>query len=557
MLIKKIFTCLIIVFAVCSAAKAQNIIRTVTDFATAGGRAESIATDASGNVYFVDRYNNKVRKYDLTTKTVSTIIATGLTAPRGIAFDENGDFYLSDQHKITKYNSAGTLQGVVAGTGTSGYFGDGGAATLGLLFNPYGLAYDKVNKILYIAENGNAIIRKINFNVVAPAVPQISTFAGTQNIGTFGPSLDAASATNTKFRQPAAVTLDADGNVYWAGSLNSVVWKSNLAGTAVSIIVSNTFYTAGNTGDGGLATAAKIGSIGSGGLAFDPTGNLYVSDNTNSRVRRVLKTTGTGVFGNIENYAGFNNFVSGSTTLVSGGGEGADPNVTTGNSTIMNAPNGIAFNPAGTILYIAEGGTINSVNLAVIRAVGTAAVLSTTLPLDLISFDVKTNKETAILQWTTENEVNFKEFIVERKGDTDANFTPLKSLPTKNLKGTTNYSFTDFGPLKGNNYYQLKMVDNDGTFKMSEVKVAKFASLNNNQIGIYPNPVQSSLNLNHPEANFDAIISIYAMDGKLITEKSVVKNSTQTILDASSLKEGQYILEYKNNGNKQVVKFIK
>lgn len=544
MLIKKIFTILIVAATISTAANAQNAFRTVTEFGSAN-KPESITTDASGNLHIIERFGAKVRKVDFATHAVTTIISTGLSNARGIAFDESGNFYLADQHKITKYTAAGASLGVVAGSGTAGYSGDGGAATLAAINNPFGLAYDKVNKYLYIAEQGSNVIRKINFSV---ATPTISTFAGTQGANDY--VFDAASSIGTHFKQPAAIALDANGDVYWSGILGGNVFKSTKDGTTVKIIAGASSFVQGNAGDGGVATSSTIGGVSSGGLAFDALGNLYLSDATNHRVRKVVTTGTTGVFGNIVAYAGYTNFVSGTTTVTSSG-DLADAIVTTGTSTTMNSPSGIAFNPAGTILFIAEN------NGSLIRAVGLASVLSATLPLDLTSFDAKAVNETAVLNWTTENEVNFKEFVVERKGENGASFTPIKTIPTKKLSGTTSYSFTDASKLKGTNYYQLKMVDNDGTFKLSDVKAVKFASLSITQLNVYPNPVQNILNLNHSEAGLDSSISIYGLDGKLIANKSVSKNSTQSTYDTSSLKTGQYILEFNNNGSKQVIKFIK
>ncbi|OAQ38974.1 hypothetical protein A5893_13125 [Pedobacter psychrophilus] len=535
--------------------KAQNIIRTET---VLGGlnRGENVATDALGNVYVVERFGARVRRYDITTKTVSTIV-TGLLGARGIAFDENGNFFISESNgggspanRITRYTYTTTatlpLTGtVVAGNAAAGgYTGDNGAATAATLNGPWGMAYDKAAKLLYIAEVGNNIIRKIDFSVTTPL---ISTFAGIQGTNA---SFLGANAITTTFRSPTSVALDANGDVYWSGSLMYEILKSTKNGGTVSRIIGNGANDL-NTGDGGLATAARLGQVGVGGLAFDPTGNLYVSVGNFHRVRRILTTGVTGVFGNVENYAGFDNFISGTTTVATGG-EGGPASITTASTTtIMNNCQGIAFNPAGTILWIVEntGG--------VLRAVGTAAVLTTTLPLDLTSFEVKSSNETAVLQWVTENEVNFKGFVVERKGDNDLDFTSINTVATKNLKTVTTYNFTDFSPLKGNNYYRLKMVDNDGTFKYSDVKVVKFASLSQKQISIYPNPVQNTLNLNHAEAEQGASISIYSMESKLVMKKELTRNSTQSSIDATSLISGQYILEFDNNGNKQKLKFVK
>ncbi|MBA3663048.1 MAG: T9SS type A sorting domain-containing protein [Bacteroidetes bacterium] len=215
-------------------------------------------------------------------------IAT-LNNPAAVAVDAAGNIYIADasNNSIRKVNTSGIIS-TLAGTGVAGYSGDGAAATLATLNGPIGVAVDAVGNV-YIADEYNHRIRKINTGGV------ISTFAGT---GVLGYSGDGSAATISTLYFPIGVAVDAAGNVYIADYGNDRIRKVNTGGV-ISTIAGNGL--GGYSGDGAAATLAQLS--GPTGVAVDPTGNVYIADYVNHRIRKVnaggvISTlAGTGVAG--------------------------------------------------------------------------------------------------------------------------------------------------------------------------------------------------------------------------------------------------------------------
>jgi sugar lactone lactonase YvrE len=173
----------------------------------------------------------------------------------------------------------------VAGTGIPGFSGDGGAATLAKLNHPGQIAVDGAGNI-YVAELNNNIIRKINTSGI------ISTIAGT---GIAGFSGDGGPATAAKLNSPYSIAIDVAGNMYIGDFNNQRVRKINTSGIITTIAGNG---TGGYGGDGGPATSAMLWNPGF--LNVDGAGNVYVSDNQNQRIRKINIITGiiTTVAGN-------------------------------------------------------------------------------------------------------------------------------------------------------------------------------------------------------------------------------------------------------------------
>jgi trimeric autotransporter adhesin len=269
-----------------------------------------VAIDSEGNLYIADTGNNRVRMVSR-TGVISTIAGTGnsgfsgdngsavaaqLSYPAGVAVDGGGNVYIADvgNSRIRKVTPRGIIS-TVAGTGTAGFSGDGGLATIAQLgFSsdsffvggplPVGLAVDGAGN-LYIADANNQRVRKVTSDGI------ISTVAGNggdiafvgarpESVGDGGPATDA------QFARPAAIAVDAARNLYIADAFNSRIRKVTPNGVISTVVGSGEY---GFDGDGGLATAAKLSSPVA--VAIDREGNLYFSDIGvgGERIRKVLR----------------------------------------------------------------------------------------------------------------------------------------------------------------------------------------------------------------------------------------------------------------------------
>ena len=201
----------------------------------------------------------------------STSTLAQLARPSGIAYDSAGDLFVADanNHVIREITPGGTII-TVAGTGIAGFGGDGGPATAALLDTPASVTID-ADRTLYIADSHNHRIRKVTQGTM-------STVAGT---GTSGFSGDGGPALSAQFALPSALALDASGNLYIADTNNHRVRK--ITGGAISTVAGNGEELF--AGDGGAATAASLDQPT--GLALDGAGNLYIADKNNHRVRVV------------------------------------------------------------------------------------------------------------------------------------------------------------------------------------------------------------------------------------------------------------------------------
>ncbi len=238
-----------------------------------------VAVDAAGNVYIADQSNNVVRVVTA-GGTITTVAATKtgqLSGPLGVAVNRAGNLYIADSgsNVIREVSSSGVMT-TIAGSGKPGFAGDGGPASSAQLNNPNGLAVDAAGNV-YIADTSNNRVRKVTSSGV------ISTVAGT---GTSGFSGDNGPATNAQLRSPASVTVDAAGNFYIADNFNRVR-KVNSSGVISTVAGNGSF---GYTGDGVAATTAALNSPS--GIAVDAAGNLYIADTSNNRVRKVVAASG-------------------------------------------------------------------------------------------------------------------------------------------------------------------------------------------------------------------------------------------------------------------------
>jgi FG-GAP-like repeat/NHL repeat len=205
----------------------------------------------------------------------------GLWAPRSVVLDEAGNIFIADtvNNRIRRISASTGLITTIAGTGEYGFSGDGGPATSASFKSPSGMALDAVGNI-YIADTDNQRIRKIT---VATGV--IATVAGS---GSNGFSGDGSLATNAEIANPVAPAIDKTGNIYFLDN-HSRVRKVTVATGIIDTVVNKAGYGS-PLGDGGPAVAADL--FNANGIAVDSTGNIYIADSGNRRVRKVDASTG-------------------------------------------------------------------------------------------------------------------------------------------------------------------------------------------------------------------------------------------------------------------------
>jgi uncharacterized protein (TIGR03437 family) len=275
------------------------------------------------------------------TYTIATVAPTGTSGavlgPTGLALDSPGNLYVADTFgAIRKITPGGAISTVAGSYSAMGFGGDGGPAAQALFLSPAGVAVDSAGNI-YVTDLGNNRVREINTSGI------INTIAG----GGTG-NANGVAATSVALSAPAGIAVDAAGNVYFSeGGLNSSRVRKVTPGGTISLIAGN--GTMGYSGDGGQATSASLNTPA--GVAVDSSGNIYIADGGNQRIRKVTP-------------AGIISTAAGNGTLGFSGDGGS------ATSAALNSPTGVAVDAAGN-LYIADPGNER------IRLVTPSGVIST------------------------------------------------------------------------------------------------------------------------------------------------------------------------------------
>lgn len=176
----------------------------------------------------------------------------------------------------------------------------------------------------------------------------------------------------------------------------------------------------------------------------------------------------------------------------------------------------------------------------------------TTLPVTLLNFTAKASGKTTVLNWATANETNNNYFIIERSADGKT----FKQLTKVNSKGSgAPYSYTDYSPLNGDNYYRLSQVDLDGTVKVVGNQVVKH-TLDMVSVTVYPNPVVDKATISFGNVSYTKLQLVDSF-GRLLQSQDVTKHSKQATLDLSIYPKGIYYVKLANNDSLEVKKIIK
>jgi len=297
-----------------------------------------LASDAAGNIYFSDTWNNVVRKLGV-NGIVTTVAGDGtndaydynldrmiklplgmyggdgddatlaqLNLPTGLAVDSTGNLYIADtgNQRIRKVDTKGIIT-TVAGDNTTNsgphgipvgdFGGDGGDATLAQLNGPMGVAVDQAGN-LFIADTGNHRIREVDTDgIITTVAGDGATNAGLDDFQFGDFNGDGQAATSASLNGPTSVAVDGTGKLFIADTINQRIRKVDTNGiiTTVAGTGNNTAGLLGlpfgtYDGDSGSATAVSLNLPS--GLALDSSGLLYIADCANHRIRRVNLGTG-------------------------------------------------------------------------------------------------------------------------------------------------------------------------------------------------------------------------------------------------------------------------
>ncbi len=171
----------------------------------------------------------------------------------------------------------------------------------------------------------------------------------------------------------------------------------------------------------------------------------------------------------------------------------------------------------------------------------TVRYTSTTLPIQLSSFEATNRRTSTLLSFTTATEKNNAYFAIERSSD-GRTFTSIGEVKCAGTSLTQqDYTYTDEKPLRGTNFYRLKQVDFDGQFSYSPVVSVVFGKVGN--VVLYPTPTTSTMNVRLEEAfQTEANWQVIDLVGRVVTEGIFPAEQTEMQIPVGTLSEGNYVL---------------
>ncbi|SDC58530.1 NHL repeat-containing protein [Niabella drilacis] len=410
----KLAICLALVFSISSsraqvstlAGGAGNVdyVDAVGTAARMGRMSGNMVCDGKGNLYFADFQNWRIRKVRLSDGTVTTVTGSGpagyvngtlseakFYSPRGLAIDAAGEIlYVSDRDCIRKIDLVNGVVSIVAGQGGSiqGSYQDG-IGTAARFNGPYGLALDGAGN-LFVADQQNNRVRKIRLSDA-----EVTTVAG-RYVGS-----GDGQGTSGRFSAPGFLVYDGSGYLYVSDQNNHRIRSIRLSDAMVETVAGSSAGFADGSG-----TAAQFNYPS--GLALDHSGNLYVGDYSNRRVRMVKLsskdvTTLTGsAYG----------FVNGSLQQA-----------------LFSYVTSLVFDEDGN-LYVGD-----ETNYA-IRKIATGV-----LPVHFGTVQAAIKNETLYVSWQTLAETNSAHFLIQAS-DNGQQFTTIQTIQSKATAGNSNSALT-------------------------------------------------------------------------------------------------------------------
>ncbi len=312
--------------------------------ATIDPRGMALTGSASApNIYVADGLNHRVRRFDGASGVITTIAGTGasgfsgdggqgqdarLWIPTDVAVDGAGNVYIADMmnNRIRKVATDGQIS-TFAGNGQGNYSGDNGLATQAGVYQPAGVAVGRDGNV-YIADSGNNRIRKVSPPGCSASTCVITTVAGTAAAGAGG---DDGPATSAPLHTPTDVVFDGFGNMYICDYVNSRVRRVASNGIITTVAGGGQYGPGGTIGDGGPGTLAVLNNPVQ--IATDSSGNVYIADNVGKRIRMLQANT----------------FII--STVAGTGGSGTSGDGGAATSATIYAPAGVAATTAGTFWF--------------------------------------------------------------------------------------------------------------------------------------------------------------------------------------------------------------
>jgi DNA-binding beta-propeller fold protein YncE len=251
-----------------------------------------IVIDRAGNIYVADRLNRRVRRIDGASGIITTLAGdgasrysgdggpthrAGLAEPNGLALDrEQRRLFVADvaDHRVRAIDLAAGVITTFAGTGSGAHAGDGGPAATADIFGARAVALAPDDS-LYILERQGSSLRRVHDGI-------IETVAGTGARGYGGDGHDARHAV---FDAPKEMAVDPAGNVFIVDTENHAIRLIDARNWTVTTIAGN--GQAGSGGDGGPAELASLARPH--GAVVGPDGAVYIGDSENHRVRRLVR----------------------------------------------------------------------------------------------------------------------------------------------------------------------------------------------------------------------------------------------------------------------------